>query len=215
MASPLSPAFPITPPQEEVEIKESKLDFDHPLLQAGLSAPTPPKTPEILSEEPLSSDASTPAQHEFEASSISKVPAAAKKTTVNLVKAVEPPVTYTEIFLFVVWMFSLFFKQLWRDLLKWNWYKPLLASDFMTHYFVSTLVALRFQCRSSPSFSTFQQHVLVLGSSLQLLMIECWSEASQNGRTAKISPSTRNEKSSTVLRAITLDFHCSSTIWKT
>jgi len=153
MDPPQSPALPVTPPIEDFDSSESKMDFlDLPLLRARLNAPTPPKTPEVLSERPLSTEAILPAQHDFEASKMSDIPAAAKTTVVNLVKAIEPPVTYTQIFLFVIWMFAVFFQQIWRDIKSLNWYRPLLSSDFMTHYFVSPSSESGRSMQRQPSF---------------------------------------------------------------
>lgn len=164
MASPHSPALPATPPIEDPDFPESRLEFlDHPLLRAHLNAPTPPKTPEVLSERPLSSEAILPAQHDFEASQMSDIPAAAKKTAVNLVRAIEPPVTYTQIFLFVIWMFAVFFQQVWRDLKSMGWYRPLLSSDFMTHYFVSPSSGSWRFVQSQPISSIFQRDALIHG----------------------------------------------------
>lgn len=173
LETPLSPAPPMTPPQEQHEFEQheykgQKLDFlAHPLLRDSLSAPTPPKTPDPLNEKALSSDATSPTQHTFEASQISKVPAAAKKTAVDLVKAVEPPVTWTEIFLFVVWMFSVFFQQVWRDIKAGTWYRPLLNSDFMTHYFVSCFFPSWLVRPKLTRLSTSQLAVPILVSQLQ------------------------------------------------
>ncbi len=137
MASQQTMAFPSTPPKE-LELKEPKPQtFDHLLLHARLDAPTPPKTPEVLSEKALSSETALPTQHDFEASTFSEVPAAVKTAVVDLIKPTEPPVTYSEMFLFVVWSFVLVLKQVWRDISSFNWYRPLLSTDFMTHYFVS------------------------------------------------------------------------------
>ena len=133
-------ALPITPPKEELELHEPKPQTLHQLLlHARLDAPTPPKTPEVISEKRLSSETILPTQDDFKPSTLSEVPAAVKTAVVDLIKPVEPPVTYHEIFLFVVWSFVLVLKQVWRDISSFNWYRPLLSNDFMTHYFVSLL----------------------------------------------------------------------------
>lgn len=59
------------------------------------------------------------------------------KAFVNLVKPAEPPVTYLEVLKFLVWGIMVVLTQLWRDLSSGTFYKPLLSTDFMTHYFVS------------------------------------------------------------------------------
>lgn len=60
-----------------------------------------------------------------------------KRSLVNLIKPVEPPVTYLEILKFVVWSIIVVLTQLWRDVSSGKLYKPLLSTDFMTHYFAS------------------------------------------------------------------------------
>ena len=60
-----------------------------------------------------------------------------KKSLVNLIKPVEPPVTYLEILKFVVWSITVILMQLWSDVSSGKFYKPLLSTDFMTHYFAS------------------------------------------------------------------------------
>lgn len=55
---------------------------------------------------------------------------------VNLVKPVEPPVTYLEIFKFIWWSLLVVLTQVWRDVKSRKLYVPLLKTDFMTHYFV-------------------------------------------------------------------------------
>ena len=157
--------LPMTPPKEELELKEPiPQKFDHLLLHARLDAPTPPKTPEILSEKALSSETSLPTQHDFEASTFSEVPAAVKAAVVDLIKPVEPPVTYKEMFLFVVWSFVLVLKQVWRDVSSFDWYRPLLSNDFMTHYFVSASSSVEtFSDSSQQIFSISQPHALIPG----------------------------------------------------
>lgn len=61
------------------------------------------------------------------------------KAVVSFVKPVEPPVTYLEVLKFLVWSLMVVLTQLWRDLSSGTFYKPLLSTDFMTHYFVSAL----------------------------------------------------------------------------
>ena len=60
-----------------------------------------------------------------------------KRSLVNLIKPVEPPVTYLEILKFVVWSITVVLTQLWSDVSSGKLYKPLLSTDFMTHYFAS------------------------------------------------------------------------------
>ena len=62
------------------------------------------------------------------------------KAFVNLVKPAEPPVTYLEFLKFFVWSIMVVITQLWRDLSSGKFYKPLLSTDFVTHYFVSVLL---------------------------------------------------------------------------
>ena len=62
-----------------------------------------------------------------------------EKAFVNLVKPAEPPVTYLEVLKFLVWSIMVVLIQLWRDLSSGTFYKPLLSTDFMTHYFVSAI----------------------------------------------------------------------------
>ncbi|KAI4199277.1 MAG: hypothetical protein LQ350_004737 [Teloschistes chrysophthalmus] len=54
---------------------------------------------------------------------------------VNLVKPVEPPVTYLEILKFIWWSLLVVLTQAWRDVKARKFYVPLLKTDFMTHYF--------------------------------------------------------------------------------
>lgn len=61
------------------------------------------------------------------------------KAFVNLTKPTEPPVTYLEMLKFIWWSIMVILTQLWRDLTSGKFYKPLLSTDFMTHYFVSCL----------------------------------------------------------------------------
>lgn len=61
------------------------------------------------------------------------------KAFVNLVKPAEPPVTYLEVLKFLVWSIMVVLIQLRRDLSSGTFYKPLLSTDFMTHYFVSAV----------------------------------------------------------------------------
>ena len=56
---------------------------------------------------------------------------------VKLNKPVEPLVTYSEMLKFVIWGMVMVLTQLWRDLLSGRLYRPLLSTDFMTHFFVS------------------------------------------------------------------------------
>ena len=70
----------------------------------------------------------------------SQVNVAAKKHSVNLIKPVEPSVTYLEILKFVVWSMLVVVTQLCRDVASFKFYRPLLAPDFMTHYFVSRTI---------------------------------------------------------------------------
>lgn len=60
-----------------------------------------------------------------------------KRSLVNLIKPVEPPVTYLEILKFVVWSIVVVLTQLWNDVSSGKFYKPVLSTDFMTHYFAS------------------------------------------------------------------------------
>lgn len=55
---------------------------------------------------------------------------------VNLIKPVEPPVTYLETLKFIWWSILVVLTQLWRDVRSRRFYIPLLKTDFMTHYFV-------------------------------------------------------------------------------
>ena len=57
--------------------------------------------------------------------------------TVKLTKPVEPLVTYSEMLRFVIWGIFVVLSQLWRDLSSAKFYRPLLSTDFMTHFFVS------------------------------------------------------------------------------
>jgi hypothetical protein len=62
-----------------------------------------------------------------------------EQAVINLIKPVEPPVTYLEIFKFIWWSITVVVTQLWGDLKSGKFYKPLLSTDFATHYFVGKL----------------------------------------------------------------------------
>ena len=59
-----------------------------------------------------------------------------KEKVVNLIRPVEPPVTYLEILKFIYWSLLVILTQAWRDGKARRLYVPLLKTDFMTHYFV-------------------------------------------------------------------------------
>ncbi|KAI9695781.1 MAG: hypothetical protein M1836_006047 [Candelina mexicana] len=58
-----------------------------------------------------------------------------KRPFINLAKATEPRVTWLETLEFIWWSILVILTQLWRDLSSGKFYKPLLSTDFMTHYF--------------------------------------------------------------------------------
>ncbi|KAI9715084.1 MAG: hypothetical protein M1812_006202 [Candelaria pacifica] len=58
-----------------------------------------------------------------------------KRPFVNLIKPAEPRVTWIETLRFIWWSILVILTQLWRDLSSGKFYKPLLSTDFMPHYF--------------------------------------------------------------------------------
>lgn len=48
----------------------------------------------------------------------------------------EPCVTYLEIFRFIYWATAMILIQAWTDIKAYAWYKPVLSTDFLTHYLV-------------------------------------------------------------------------------
>lgn len=49
----------------------------------------------------------------------------------------EPPVTKLETYRFIVWSLMIIVLQVWRDIQSFCLYRAMLASDAITHYFVS------------------------------------------------------------------------------
>ena len=115
-----------TPPSEMVPLIESHEKGEPPATDASL---TPPQSVDMpLAFETTSSGTLT-----------RQVPQESQlgQAIVNLVKPIEPPVTYTEILKFFWWSVMVILSQLWKDISSGRIYKPLLRTDFTTHYFVS------------------------------------------------------------------------------
>ena len=114
-------------------------------LKGNMDYPTPPKELAIATEEyeakPLDTPLTPPGSAAMSRTSTNSLPASRKLLTTNiavkLTKPVEPLVTYSEMLKFVIWAIAIVLTQLWRDLLSGRLYKPLLSTDFMTHFFVS------------------------------------------------------------------------------
>lgn len=88
---------------------------------------------------------------------------------VNLVKPAEPPVTYTEVLKFIWWSLMVIMSQLCKDISSGRIYKPLLRTDFTTHYFVSLICQDRIALTLS---SPFQLCEAARASSLRVRMPE-------------------------------------------
>lgn len=116
---------PPTPPNE-LAFPTSSIDFMREGLEIPPSPPTSPPPPNSLRMSMVAGQSGpSPAQFPVE------------EAAVNLIKPVEPPVTYLEILKFIWWSVTVVVTQLWSDLKSGKFYKPLLSTDFATHYFVN------------------------------------------------------------------------------
>ena len=110
--------------------------------------PTPPSSAPVSPALGSSSDSQTRTS-----SIVVKGGPSVARVSVNLVKPVEPPVTWRQVIEFIIWGISVVLGQLWRDVISGMFYNPLLSSDFITHYFVSHLLYRHAASLISPSSS--------------------------------------------------------------
>jgi hypothetical protein len=135
--------YPDTPPAEKVGSTTPAVptidDFHKHALpndvqHGGHSLPTPPPEPAALDEKE-----STPASialHGFGSKPTSDSVTPIRSSVVGIIQVVDPPVTWVETFRFLIWSIMLVLNPAWRDLKSFSIYRPLLSTDFMTHYFV-------------------------------------------------------------------------------
>ena len=113
--------------------------------KGSMDYPTPPNELAIptgdYEAKPLDTPLTPPGSAAMSHTSTNSLPASPKllrtNAAVKLTKPVEPLVAYSEMLKFVVWGIAIVLTQLWRDLLFGRLYRPLLSTDFMTHFFVS------------------------------------------------------------------------------
>lgn len=135
-------SYPDTPPSDDVTSHGAPIPTIDDFLKhtrlidlkgGSPDLPTPPPELEVWEEKTV---ATPDVRNTVKALPNDHVPP--RSRVVGLAQVVDPPVTWMETFRFALWSILLILTQAWRDFTSSTWHRPLLSTDFMTHYFVSS-----------------------------------------------------------------------------